>query len=195
MAHWDSAQGQPKMAKIKQKHPYLWRPPQKTSNPKRKMFFFSMSTRRLAESVDGLNSSLALTAGDLWPKKGAPICWRARSFQTTVMTVGLQWRFLFSPSIIPIFRVDQSSVITTWAVSALRLIATRFCRSSQIILFVCSASCKFSVLHSLKFKLVCEAATQTFDHRNIMQLKRGIVEPWVWRNNDIIESKQVVTYI
>jgi len=35
-----------------------------------------MSTRRLAESVEGLNSSLALAAGDLWPRKGAPICWR-----------------------------------------------------------------------------------------------------------------------
>jgi len=32
-----------------------------------------MSTRRLAESVEGLNSSLALVAGDLWPKKGRPI--------------------------------------------------------------------------------------------------------------------------
>jgi len=29
-----------------------------------------MSTRRLAESVEGLNSCLALAAGDLWPKKG-----------------------------------------------------------------------------------------------------------------------------
>jgi len=32
-----------------------------------------MSTRRLAESVEGLSSSLVLTAGDLWPKKGWPI--------------------------------------------------------------------------------------------------------------------------
>jgi len=32
-----------------------------------------MSTRRLAESVEGLTSSLALAAGDLWPKKGRPI--------------------------------------------------------------------------------------------------------------------------
>jgi len=32
-----------------------------------------MSTRRLAESVEGLNSSLALAAGNLWPKKGQPI--------------------------------------------------------------------------------------------------------------------------
>jgi len=40
-----------------------------------------MSTRRLVESVEGLNSSLALAAGDLWPKKGVPICWRARSLK------------------------------------------------------------------------------------------------------------------
>jgi len=31
-----------------------------------------MSTRRLAESVEGLNSSLALAAGDLWQKMGRP---------------------------------------------------------------------------------------------------------------------------
>jgi len=31
-----------------------------------------MLTRRLAESVEGLNSFLALAAGDLWPKKGRP---------------------------------------------------------------------------------------------------------------------------
>jgi len=69
MAHWDSAQSQAKMDKITQKHPYLWRSPQKTWNPKQKIFF-SMSIRSPAESVEGLNSSLALVAGDLWPKKG-----------------------------------------------------------------------------------------------------------------------------
>jgi len=37
-----------------------------------------MSTRRLGESVEGLNSSLALAAGDLWSKKGEPIYWLAR---------------------------------------------------------------------------------------------------------------------
>ena len=62
MAYWDSAQGQAKMAKIMQKHPYFWRPPQKN-------FFFSILTPRLAESVEGLNSSLVLAAGDLWSKK------------------------------------------------------------------------------------------------------------------------------
>jgi len=43
MAHCDSAQGQAKMAKITQKHPYLWRSPQKTSNPKQKTFFFDVN--------------------------------------------------------------------------------------------------------------------------------------------------------
>jgi len=32
-----------------------------------------MSTGRLAESAEGLNSSLALAAADLLPKKGRPI--------------------------------------------------------------------------------------------------------------------------
>jgi len=43
--------------------------PQQTPNQKQKKFF-SMLTRRLVESVESLNSSLALAAGDLWPKKG-----------------------------------------------------------------------------------------------------------------------------
>jgi len=41
-----------------------------TENEKR---FFSMSTRRLAESVEGLNYCLGLAAGDLWPKKSRSI--------------------------------------------------------------------------------------------------------------------------
>ena len=48
--------------------------PQQTPNQQQKNFF-SMSTRRLTESVEGLNSSLALAADDLWPKKGEPIYW------------------------------------------------------------------------------------------------------------------------
>jgi len=57
------------------KTPHLWRFPQQT--PNQKQIFFSMSTRRLAESVGGLNSSLALAAGNLWPKKGEPIYLRS----------------------------------------------------------------------------------------------------------------------
>jgi len=52
--------------------PSLWHHLQKTLTENEKRFF-SMSTRRLAESVEGLNSSLALAAGDFWPKKGRPI--------------------------------------------------------------------------------------------------------------------------
>jgi len=44
-----------------------------------------MSTRRLAESLEGLNSSVALVDGDLWPQKGEPIYWLVRSLK------GLLW--------------------------------------------------------------------------------------------------------
>jgi len=55
-----------------QNMPSLWRHLQKTPTENEKRFF-SMSTRRLAEAVKGLNSSLALAAGNLWPKKDRPI--------------------------------------------------------------------------------------------------------------------------
>jgi len=47
--------------------------PPENAKPKTKNVFFDLSTRRLAESVKGLNSSLALAAGDFWPKKGRQI--------------------------------------------------------------------------------------------------------------------------
>ena len=46
MAHWDSAQGQAKMAKITQKHPYLWRSSRKPQTQNEKCFF-----RRQLEDV------------------------------------------------------------------------------------------------------------------------------------------------
>jgi len=58
MAQLVGAQGRPKVAR-KQKHPHLWRSPQRNPKPKTKIFF-SILTRRLAESVEGLNSFLAL---------------------------------------------------------------------------------------------------------------------------------------
>ena len=57
MAYWDGAQDQEKMAKVMQKHPYLWRSPRKAQTQNKKLFL--ILTTRLAESVDGLNSSLA----------------------------------------------------------------------------------------------------------------------------------------
>jgi len=72
MGQWVGAQGRPKVTKISKTCAHCDVTSRK-SPTKTKNVFFSMSTRRLAESVEGLNSSLALAAGDLWPKKGRPI--------------------------------------------------------------------------------------------------------------------------
>jgi len=47
-----------------QKHPHLLRSPPKTPTKNEKNFFL-ISTTRLAESVEGLNSSLAQSPGEL----------------------------------------------------------------------------------------------------------------------------------
>jgi len=61
MAHWDGAQGQAKMAKMTQKYPYLWRSPQKSSNPNRKIFFFDFDYRTcwIRRRFEQLSSSIA----------------------------------------------------------------------------------------------------------------------------------------
>jgi len=71
MGQWVGAQGLPKVTKISKTCPHC----DVTSiKPHRKRkTFFSMSAKRLAESVEGLHSSLAIAVGDLWPKKGQPI--------------------------------------------------------------------------------------------------------------------------
>ena len=74
------SQGQVKVAKKCKNTPTCDVPPSKPQT-KNKKIIFSMSTRRLAESVEGLNSSLTLAAGDLWPKKGEPIYLLARSLK------------------------------------------------------------------------------------------------------------------
>ena len=55
MAHSIDAHGQEKLAKTTQKHPLVTSP---TDNPKpkRKNLFFSIWTRRLSESVEGLTA-------------------------------------------------------------------------------------------------------------------------------------------
>jgi len=80
MAHRDSAQSYAKMAKTMQKHPYFDVFPRKAQT-QNDIIFFLIFTSRFAESVEGLNSSLALAAGNLWPKKVAPICWLAQSLK------------------------------------------------------------------------------------------------------------------
>jgi len=84
MDHWNGAQGLVKVAKKTQKHPHLWRSPQRTPNPNWKKFF-SISTTRLAESVEGLNSSLAQLVGELQrcktlQKSGAGKTWEAEVY-------------------------------------------------------------------------------------------------------------------
>jgi len=71
MGQWVGGPGPAKCDQNFQNMPSLWRHLQKTRTENEKLFF--MSTRRLTESVEGMNSSLALAAGDLWPKKGRPI--------------------------------------------------------------------------------------------------------------------------
>jgi len=66
MGQWVEAQGRPKVTKFSKTYPHCdvtsRKPPPKTKN-----FFFDV-TGRLAGSAKGLNSSLALAAGDLWPR-------------------------------------------------------------------------------------------------------------------------------
>jgi len=60
MGQWVGAQGRPKFPK----HPFFVTSPSEIPHRKRKTFF-SILTTRLAESVDGLDSSLAQSPGEL----------------------------------------------------------------------------------------------------------------------------------
>ena len=66
MAQWVGVKGQVRVAKKSQNTPTCGAPPANSKpKPKTKNVFFSISSRRLAESVDGLDSSLAQSAGEL----------------------------------------------------------------------------------------------------------------------------------
>jgi len=54
----------PGPGKGSQKHPHLWRSSRKPPTENKNIFFW-ISTTRLAESVEGLNSSLAQSLGEL----------------------------------------------------------------------------------------------------------------------------------
>jgi len=68
--------GGQKKAKIS----HLQQSPQRTPNRKQKLFF-SISSRRPAESEDGLNSSLVQSGGELYRCKLAPKFWRTRDIK------------------------------------------------------------------------------------------------------------------
>jgi len=80
MAHWFGAQGQVKFAKRSRKYTVIVTSSAENHTPKTKTFF-SISTRRLAESVDGLNSSLAQSTGELWRCKALQKKWRTRDLK------------------------------------------------------------------------------------------------------------------
>jgi len=64
MGQWVEAQGWPKMAKISKTCP-LREVTSRKPPPKPNIVFFSILTTRLADSVEGLNSSLAQSPGKL----------------------------------------------------------------------------------------------------------------------------------
>jgi len=64
VARWVGAHGLETSAKKLRKHASIMASP--TENPKTKRKKFSISTKRLAESTDGLNSSPAQSAGKIW---------------------------------------------------------------------------------------------------------------------------------
>ena len=67
MGQWVRAKGQVKVPKNLKTCPHCDVTSRKRQTENEKRFFHL--NRRLAESVEGLNSSLALAAGDVWPKK------------------------------------------------------------------------------------------------------------------------------
>jgi len=68
VAQWVGAQGQVKVVKKSKNTPICSGPPSEPQTENEK-HFFSISSRRRAESVYGLSSSLAQSAGELWSCK------------------------------------------------------------------------------------------------------------------------------
>jgi len=63
MAHWISAQGQLKF--VKNSKIFLFVTSRRENHPPKLNNILKIETKRLAESVDGLNSSVAIVAGEL----------------------------------------------------------------------------------------------------------------------------------
>jgi len=83
MAQWVVVHGQVKMAKKSKNTPTCSGPPSEPQTENENLFFFSISSRRLAESEDGLDSSLAQSGGELQhcklaPKFGGRGTWRVK---------------------------------------------------------------------------------------------------------------------
>jgi len=60
LAHWDGAQGQPKMAKITQKHPSCEVPPRKVQTKTKNIFFdFDCKTCWIRRGFEQFSNSIA----------------------------------------------------------------------------------------------------------------------------------------
>ena len=81
MAQWSGVQGQVKVAKKSKITPTCSGPPSEPQTENENRFFVSISSRRLAESEDGLDSSLAQSGGELQRCKLAPKFWRTRDLK------------------------------------------------------------------------------------------------------------------
>ena len=67
----------------------------KKTPTKMKSVFISISSRTLTESVDGLDSSLAQSPGELWPQKCRPIYWLSRSLKGLMLVyIGIAYHIL-----------------------------------------------------------------------------------------------------
>jgi len=64
--------GPVKVGQKKPKHPHFASLSQAKPSPKSNKFFL-IEPRRLAASIEGLNNSLAIAAGELYPKNLAPM--------------------------------------------------------------------------------------------------------------------------
>jgi len=84
MAQWVVVQGQVKAAKKSKNTPTCCGPSSEPQTENENRFFFSISSRSLAESEDGLDSSLAQAGGESQRCKLAPKCWRARDLKVTL---------------------------------------------------------------------------------------------------------------
>jgi len=100
------------------------------AKPNQKIFF-SMSTRRLAESVECWNISLALAAGDSWPKNCEPIYWNwlARSLNA------IQWKNTNMTDLLVTTNDKFNSCYSGLTVTLVYFQAVEIAKAQQIILF------------------------------------------------------------
>jgi len=104
MACWIDTQGQVTSVIKWQRHAPIMTSP--TENPKPKMkIFFSKSTRRLSESVKGLNSSLAQSTSELWS------CKKLQTLVKKVVVMGLTGRTL-SPTCAKILVQNDANIFS-----------------------------------------------------------------------------------